>query len=247
MKRSLMALAFLVGAAGLTLAVQPPQGGRGGRGGFGGGGVTTLVTSKTVLADINATEEQTAKLKDWAKGFATKTQDMRKAAMEGVDTSDRKAMMEKFTAVQAEITKTANTELATVLKPEQVTRIKQIETQVAGVQAFNMPAVKEALKIDDEQAQKIQEAARSTAGEMRDLAQEYGVRGFGGPTDPEKAKEFAQKRAAITKQTMEKVMGTMTADQKAAYEKLVGKPIDVAKVQSETAGGGQRRPSKDNN
>ena len=94
LKRSLLALAVFVGAAGLSVAVQPPQGG-GGRG-FGGGGVAGLVKSKTVAADVKITDEQSAKLKDWSKEFAAKSQDMMKAAMEGVDRQDRKAMMEKM-------------------------------------------------------------------------------------------------------------------------------------------------------
>ena len=57
LKRSLLALAVFVGAAGLSVAVQPPQGG-GGRGGFGGGGITGLVKSKTVAADVKITDEQ---------------------------------------------------------------------------------------------------------------------------------------------------------------------------------------------
>ena len=236
LKRSLLALAVFVGAAGLSVAVQPPQGG-GGRGGFGGGGITGLVKSKTVAADVKITDEQSAKLKDWSKEFATKSQDMMKAAMEGVDRQDRKAMMEKMPAVQAEISKAAYKELATVLKPDQVKRLKQIEVQVAGLRAFTTADVKDALKMGDDQTAKIKDATDTAMKDGRDLNEEYGVKGFGGrPDDADKAKEFDKKRAAITKEAMSKVKGTMSADQKKSWTELTGDPIDVAKVQAESMG-----------
>jgi len=234
-KRSLLALAVFVGAAGLSVAVQPPQGGRGG---FGGGGVAALVKSKTVIADVKITDEQQGKLKDWSKDFAAKSQEMMKAAMEGVDFQDRKAMMEKMPAAQAEISKAAYKELADVLKPGQVKRLKQIEVQVAGVRAFNQADVKSALKITDDQEAKIKDAAEAGMKDGRDLNEEYGVKGFGGrPDDADKAKEFDKKRAAITKEIMTKVMGTMSADQKKSWAELTGEPIDVSKVQAESMGG----------
>ena len=242
LKRSLLALAVFVGAAGLSVAVQPPQGG-GGRGGFGGGGVTALVKSKTVAADVKITDEQSAKLKDWSKDFAAKSQEMMKAAMEGVDRQDRKAMMEKLPAVQAEISKAAYKELADVLKPDQVKRLKQIEVQVAGVRAFNQAEVKSALKITDDQVATIKEVTDGAMKEGRDLNEEYGVQGFAGrPADADKAKEFDKKRAAISKESWAKVVATMSAEQKKTWADLTGTPIDVSKVQAEMQGGFQRKP-----
>jgi len=240
LKRSLLALAVFVGAAGLSVAVQPPQGGRG-QG--GGGGPAALVRSKTVIADVKITEEQQGKLKDWSKEFGAKAQEMMKEGMDGIDRQDRKAWAEKMPAIQAKVSAAAYTELATVLKPEQVTRLKQIEVQVAGLRAFNQPDVKAALKVTDDQEAKIKDATDTAMKDGRDLAEEYGVKGFGGrPDDADKAKEFDKKRAAITKETMTKVMGTMSDDQKKAWAKLTGAPIDVTKVQADMAAGFQRKP-----
>ena len=245
-KRTLMAAVVFAAATGLALAAQPPGGGGKGGGGFGGGGVTGLIKSKTVMADVKITEEQQAKLKDWSKDFQAKSGEMMKAAMEGIDRQDRKAMMEKMPAVQAEISKAAYKELGEVLKPDQVKRLKQIEVQVAGLRAFSQPAVKEALKVTDEQQTKIQDALQVSMRDGRDLNEEYGVQGFAGrPADAEKGKEFDKKRAAITKEAMAKVMSAMTDDQKKTWTTLVGEPIDTAKVQAESAGGGFRGKKKD--
>src|SRR5436309_3275652 len=63
------ATAFLLAAGMVGLAVaQQRQGGMG----FGGGGPAGLVNSKTVLADIKATDEQATKLKEWAKDYQAK-------------------------------------------------------------------------------------------------------------------------------------------------------------------------------
>ncbi len=241
LKRSLLAMAVFVGAAGLA-AVQAQQGGRGQGGGFGGG-PASLVRSKTVAADVKITEEQQTKLTDWSKEFATKAQEMMKAGMEGVDRTDRKAMAEKMPAVAAKVSAAAYTELATVLKPEQVKRLRQIEVQVAGLRAFNSADVKSALKIADEQQAKIKEATDGAMKDGRDLNEEYGVTGFAGrPADADKAKEFDKKRAAITKETLSKVMATMSAEQKKTWAELTGEPIDVSKVQADMAAGFQRKP-----
>jgi Spy/CpxP family protein refolding chaperone len=241
-KRLVMAMSVFVAAAGIAIAAQPPQGGRGMGGGFGGGGVMGLIKSKTVIADVKITPEQTEKLTAWAKDFQPKVMETMKAEMSGIEKSE---WMTKMPEIQAKISKMTYTELGTVLKPEQVTRLKQIEVQVAGANAFRMANVKEALKITEDQEAKIKDANDTAMKDGRDLAEEYGVRGFGGrPMDADKAKEFDKKRAAITKETMSKIMGTMSADQKKTWATLTGEAIDVAKVQAETAGAGMGRAKK---
>jgi len=243
-----LAVAGLFAAAGMSIAVQPP-GGRpqGGKGGvFGGGGVAGLIRSKTVQNDVKITEDQASKLKDWAKDFQPKMMEIMKDKMEGVDREDREKLMAGIAVAQAEISKVVYKELSTVLKPEQVTRLKQIEVQVDGLRAFAKPEVKEALKITDEQVDKIKDAGETAMKDLRELGEEYGVR-FPGqrPTDADKAKEFDKKSSAITKEAMTKIMGTMSADQKKTWEGLTGPVIDVAKVRAETQGGGMTRKKMD--
>ena len=227
--------------AGVAVAAQPPGGGRGGmqRGGGGNLGPANLVSSKTVLDDLKATDEQTGKLKTWAGEWGKKqfeTMKDRFQDLQGMEPAERAKKMAEW---QAEASTKAYKELGEVLKPGQVTRLQQIEVQAAGARAFQMPPVQTALKLTDEQKDKLKDAADALRKETDELRQEMGL-GGGGPgggkgarPDPAKQAEFDKKSAGMTKEFMGKVDGMLTADQKTAWKGLTGDAIDVAKVSSE--------------
>ena len=222
------------GMVGLA-AAQQRQGG----GGFGFGGPATLVNSKTVQADIKATDEQVTKLKDWAKDYQAK----QFSSFKDFKDLSKEERAEKMTAASEKAWK----EIGEILKPEQVKRLKQIDLQVSGIRAYSNKEVAEALKITDEQKEKIRDAGMAMGKEMADLREEYGIKGFGGPKlDADKQKEYDKKLAAINKDLTTKVTGLLTDEQKAKWKELTGDPIDVAKVQAESRPtGGFTRKKKD--
>ena len=126
----------------------------GGRGGFGG--VTFLVTQKAVQEDLKVSEEQATKLKDWSKDFFPKIGEIYKD--KGIEfgkggfgkapTDEERA---KRAEADAEVTKVAYKELGDILKKEQVDRLKQIERQRMGVNAFTNAEVVDTLKLTDSQ------------------------------------------------------------------------------------------------
>ena len=236
--RSKWLLAAAVACVGGAAVAQPPGGGKG-FGGGPGGGPAGLLLSKTVRDDLKVTDDQAAKLKTWQAEFGPKMREMMQEKLKDIP---RDEMREKFPEVQAEMAKVTYKELAGVLKSDQVKRLKQIDVQVAGLRAFAVPETAAALKVTDDQKEKLKTVIDESQKDMRDLGEEYGAR-FPGqrPTDPDKAKEFDQKAAQINKEAMTKVMAMMTADQKAAFKELQGAPIDVAKVRAESMGGGQRK------
>ena len=223
----------LVMTAAATHAQPPQRGQRGQGGGPGGGGMMMaganlgqLVQSKTVRDELKLTEDQVGKLKEWAEAQPAKMREVFQNAG-----GDRDAMREKF----AEIQKTASKEVGEILKPEQAKRLKQIEFQMAGVRGLMSPDAQKSLDITEDQKEKLQSAMTDMGKDMRELAEEYGVRGFGGrPADADKAKEFEKKSAQLTKDATSQVMKLMTDEQKKKYAELSGEPIDVAKVRSET-------------
>lgn len=252
------AAVLVAGMAGLTALAQR-QGGFGG-GMFGGGGPLALLRSQSVRTDLNVSDEQAGKLKDWAKDYAGT---MREKMQEKLKDIPRDQFREKIGEVMAEINKETYKEIGTILKPEQVKRLKQIETQAAGARAFTMPDVQSALKLTADQKDKIKDVEQSAGKEQRDLREEYGL-GFGGRggkgggkgkgkgtrPDPEKMKEFQKKSEAINKDTTSKVMATLTDEQKKEWQTLTGKPFDVAKMQEEMRaqfqrGGGFRKKKDD--
>jgi len=201
------ATAALLAAGMVGLAIAQRQGG-----GFGGfGGPAQLVNSKTVLADIKATDEQATKLKDWAKDYQAKTF----ASFKDFKDLSKEERAEKMAAN----TEKAWKDIGGILKEDQVKRLKQIEHQVAGPRAFSAKDVSEALNISDDQKEKIREAGMSVGKEMADLREEYGLKGFGGPKlDADKQKEYDKKLAAINKDFETKVQGILTDEQKKKWK-----------------------------
>jgi hypothetical protein len=231
-----VAAALVAGLGGLTALAQPP-GGRG-MGMFGGGGPAQLINSKTVQQELKIDESQAGKLKEWAREFGAKQREKMRDLFQGGN-FDR----EKFGEIMAEQTKEAYKEIAAVLKDEQVKRLKQIDVQVSGTRAFAMPHVQEALKLTDDQKEKIRDLQQASGKEMQELAQEFGFgrREKGERPDPEKMAEFQKKSAAIAKETMTKIESALTADQKTAWKDLTGESVDVAKIQAESRQQFQRK------
>lgn len=226
--------AALLAASMVGLAIAQRQGG----GGFGfGGGPATLINSKTVLADIKATDDQVAKLRDWAKDYQSKMF----ASFKDFKDLSKEERAERM----AKTTDDAWKSVGEILKDEQVKRLKQIDLQVAGAQAYSRKEVAEALKISEDQRGKMQDAGMALFQEMRDLREEYGLKGFGGPKlDADKQKEYDKKMAAITKDFNTKLQTVLTDEQKAKWKEMTGEPIDVAKVQAESRpqfGGGRKK------
>jgi hypothetical protein len=101
--------------------------------------------------------------------------------------------------------------LAEVLNPQQVKRLREIYLQQRGNTAFLEPDIKKDLKITEEQSKKIQAALDTQAKEQQAMFE-------GGNFDFERMQEL-QKTATDT------VQGTLTAEQKTAWAKMVGEPF----------------------
>ena len=101
--------------------------------------------------------------------------------------------------------------LSEVLDEGQVKRLKQLSWQQKDYAAFVEAEVKKELKITDDQAKKIKAAMDKQAQDQAELFKE----GF----DLERSKEIA---AAAKEGTH----GVLTADQKAAWTKLIGEPFE---------------------
>ena len=186
-----------------------------------------LLTSPTVQKELKLTEDQTAKLKEWGAAQQGKMRELFQSAG-----GDRDAMREKMTEFQKQTAK----ELGEVLKPEQSKRLKEIEFQMAGIRGLMSPDTVKALELTDDQKEAVQSTMQDVGKDMRDLSEEYGVRGFGQrPADADKAKEFDKKSAQLTKDATAKVLKLMTPEQTKKYEAMGGEAIDVAKVREETA------------
>jgi hypothetical protein len=233
--RMVLTVGLVAALAGSAAAQRQPGGqGRGGfGGGFGGGGVGFLIRSEAVQKELTMDKDQVDKATEAAKKVQDKHADE--------FTKLRDLPREEQTPKRQELTKTVNEEtlkaVSEVLKPEQVTRLKQIELQRAGFAAFSRAEVQTALKLNDEQKEKVKTISDEANKQMRELFGQGGQggrpqrgqggaggaggrgRGQGGPN--------ADKIATLRKETNEKLVAVLTDDQKATWKELTGKPFEL--------------------
>ncbi len=205
----------LVLACGLVASLSGPAQAQQGRGGFGGGfgGPGMLLTNKGVQQEIKATEEQVSKLTTLGEEISGKMRE----AMQGAQDLSQEERREKMQKVQAGIQADVHKGLTEILKPEQVKRFHQIQTQTAGIQAFTTPRVAEALKLTDEQKEKVKGIQTELQSSMVSLRQEF-----------QNDREGAMKKSAeLRKAANEKAMELLTSEQKATWKELTGEHFEV--------------------
>ena len=207
--------------------------------GFGfGGGPLGLINNKAVQEDLKVTEDQATKLKDWGKEFNNKIDEIYKD--KGLDRKDFKALFspdnkEKLTEINATVSKEAYKQLGDILKKEQIDRLKQIERQRMGVNAFSNTEVADALKLTDSQKTSVKGITGDFQKESREIRAEAtpkdkgkGKGKFGGfGLDPETQKKIAK----VEKEAIGKITDLLDDSQKTTWKELVGKEFDLTKLQ----------------
>jgi Spy/CpxP family protein refolding chaperone len=216
--RSMMTWALALGVALLVAdtasAQQQRRQGQGQGRGFGGGmmqmGVAQLLTNEGVQKELKLTDEQKEKAKEFSDAQREK---MREAF--GGGQPDREKMQELMKAS----TEAGEKFIKDNLKPEQQTRLHQIQLQarlqMGGPQAFTDEKVAKELKLTDEQKEKLKTLADDLGKDRRELMQG----GFN--------QETMQKMQALTKEYTTKATDVLTADQKKAWKDMTGEPFTV--------------------
>lgn len=228
----LAAAALLVPAA---LAQQDQQRQRRGRGGFGGG-VARLLENKDVQKELKLTDEQAEKAEKIAKDDADKHKDDF-AKLQDVPMEERFA---KAQELQHQVTSETLKDLGDTLKPEQISRLKQIMLQQrmrspfgGGVAVFLDPEVQKELKLTDKQKDDLKTMADDARKEAREIFQNANGN----------FQEAGQKVRELQKEKMENAEALLTADQKKAWKDMQGEPVNIRFGPP----GGGRRGNRQNN
>ncbi len=205
---------LLAGAA----AAQQPGGPPGGFGPFGGGLAGMIAQSKQLQDELKIDKDQMEKLnKAMAKVRDDLKDDMAKLRDRNLSQEDRAGILKKLNDANAKA-------VDSVLKPEQVKRLHQIENQQAGIAMFDKEDVQKTLKLSDSQKEKIKGINTDLQKDMRDLFQ-AGPGGRPGGFDPESAKKLQ----ALQKEAMDNTLKLLNDDQKAALKDLKGEPFELAR------------------
>lgn len=226
--KSVLRLGFLfaIGAAAFASSASPlmAQGRGGGGRGFGGAGYsrTQLVTLNEVQAELKLNDEQ--------KKLATETLEKLnsdRAALRQSSGGDFNATREQSAKLAAE----ADAKIAAKLDDAQKKRLMEIFVQQNKTGALADAEVQKALGLDEEAVKKLAEARTANQQAMMAAFQELGQ-----DATPEQRQE---KMATVRKTADEKLFSAISADQKAAFEKLGGTElkIDLTPLQPQRRGG----------
>jgi hypothetical protein len=185
----------------------------------------TLLANKSVQEELKLPEEFVTKVSKAREEQTAKMKDIFEK-----NKGDREKLQAAMKEMQEEGKKVAD-KFVSELKPEQAARFKQIQIQVASLRAFDRDEVKTALKLTDKQLEEI----KTTVGEIQKDAQE--IRKAAGK-DAEKQAEAQKKIAELNAKGLSKISEGLTADQKKAWEALIGKKFDYKPDMPRRPGGG---------
>jgi LTXXQ motif family protein len=234
------------------------QGGRGGpggmmgggmRGGGGGGGVVGLLQIEVIQTDLGV-----------SKSTAEEAQSIAREVMQGgggfeafrglreLPEDERQAKMEELRAKMQELGKTAEKKVAELIGMDKFGRLKEIELQMAGVQAIARPDVAAFLDLTDEQKKELQDLRTASMEAGRSRMESVIPGGFGAMREMSEDDRRAafEKMGALREEaqkTLEKdVMGVLTDEQKEKLGKMMGKPfakMEELKAQTQRGFGGR--------
>jgi hypothetical protein len=157
------------------------------------------------------------------KGELTEEQKEKRAKyrekVEGLKDVPEDKLEEKIRETFKEELETQAKEVEKILKPEQMTRLKQIARQQGGPAAYLKEENVKDLSITDEQKTKLKSISAELDKDRQELFRSAGMGGFG--------PEFREKMDNLSKEANEKATAVLTDDQKSKWKTLIGEPYTV--------------------
>jgi Spy/CpxP family protein refolding chaperone len=207
MVRTLGKLALALGVAAILAAPARAQQ----RGfGMGGGMGVNLLGNQGVQKELKLSDDQVQKVTKIVENTRTKMREK----FEDIPQDERR---EKMPAIMKELNDSARKELKDVLKADQLARLDQISLQQRGYTALMDSEVADKLKLTGDQKTKIKEMNDEAGSQIREIFQNAG--------DDRQA--AMQKIQTLRKETNEKVMNVLSADQKSTWKEMTGTPFEV--------------------
>ena len=186
-----------------------------GRGGFGrgGGSLAGLLGNASVQKELKLDDEQIGKAKEVSEKISGEIREK----MQGFQDLSPEERREKMLAVNKEFNEATLKAAGAFLKPEQITRLKQVSYQAHGAAAFSDPEVISKLNLTDSQKSDIQAINQESMSQMREIFQ-----------SAQDDREGAMKKMAeLRKETLEKVAAKLNDEQQKGWKELIGAPFEV--------------------
>jgi len=226
-----MRIGRLVVALGIVVLVTTPalaqRGGRGG-GGQGTQGFGQLAQNKSVQDEVKITEDQTKKVTEALTKLREDLKDDyaklggRGGRRGGGGGGGGNVSPEERTAAIKKTGEAEEKAIKGILDDKQMTRLQQIHRQQERLALFQDEEAQKALKLNDEQKDKIKTITADLQKEMNELR---GGGGGGGGGRGRGNPEMLQKMQGLSKEAMQNAVKVLTDDQKKTYKDLTGEPF----------------------
>jgi Spy/CpxP family protein refolding chaperone len=175
-----------------------------------------LLLNKSVQQELKMTPQQNAKVTKIVEGTRDKYgPQLREAFM----SKDREKIVKVVGASTEETRKNIETAMPDILKPEQVSRLKQVELQVNGIAAFRRPEVQQSLNLTDKQKEELKEIGAA----LRQDVTEYFKDAQG---QPRKLLGAAEKVRSLTQAATKKALALLDEEQNKTWKEMTGKKFD---------------------
>ena len=215
--RTMFRTVFGLSLVALVASPAFAQGGRGfGMG--GGGGYAMLIGNESVQKELKLDDQQIGKAKEFADKAREKMTEVREQ-LQGLEGDERRTKMQE---IQKEMNASAMKAFGEFLKPEQVTRLKQISYHQQGARAFSDAEVAKKLNLTDTQKTDIQAIVTESMEGMRGL--------FTQDMSEEERAAAMKKMAELRKETLDKAAAKLNDEQQKTWKELIGAPFEVKYV-----------------
>ncbi len=173
-------------------------------------GYDVLLQEQSIQKELKLTEEQLKKSQEVIRKVQKRyAQGLAKA---------RAQKSVQVLEIGREISEETLGQLSDTFNPQQIKRLKEIQIQQQGLQAFSDPGVERVLRLTDEQKKKIKAIEEDFMQQVRPLFQ----RGAPGSFEVR-----LKKMTDLNKQAIEKSVGVLDADQRKTWKELLGEPFEV--------------------
>jgi hypothetical protein len=185
--------------------------------GFGRGGMMGslygLLGNESVQKELKLDDKQVEKAKEVSEKIRGEAQEK----FQGFQDLSQEERREKMQTVNKELTEATLKAVADFMKPEQITRLKQISYQARGVQAFADPEVVAKLNLTDSQKTEIRTISEEQMEQMRTIRQD----------NQGDFEAIRKKSGELTKETLTKITAKLNDEQQKAWKELIGAPFEI--------------------
>jgi hypothetical protein len=175
-----------------------------------------LIMKEDVQADLQLSAEQILKAKEIVHAIRQSHRKEFDAALQ--DPASASNRRPTIAAILQSISRQSLARFEGPLRPEQITRLKQIELQERGVQALAAPEVEKSLHLTAEQKAKLAEIAREFDSAVHPT--------LGGAAKQKDSSAVLRHMLETRRRLMDKAVAILTPEQKKTWSTLAGPPFD---------------------